>query len=153
MYRWLQNAATCTTLTQPDRAHHFPHLFKSIWPIFYDRWPIQPHPQIKLIPAALFRFSIPDLNYLDSIPWTVPSIFFSGTPCLSAWLHIWVSGPGRANGLILTSTQRADEPQSLISGTDTKPPDTNLEQSAPGVLAVFQGPPGCHILCTKTYRL
>ena len=108
------------------------------------------HPQIKLIPVAIIWLSIPDFNYLNSVPWTGPSMFLSWMQCLSAWLQIWVCGWGGANGFILLSTHRTDGLQCLISGTNTKPSNPNLEQCGPGRLALFQGQLVCHLLCLKT---
>ena len=108
------------------------------------------HPQIKLIPVAIIWLSIPDFNYLNSVPWTGPFMFISWMQSLSAWLQIWVCGWGSANGFILLSTHRTDGLQCLISGTNTKPSNPNLEQCGPGRLAFFQGQLVCHFLCLKT---
>ena len=108
------------------------------------------HPQIKLIPVAIIWLSIPDFNYLNSVPWTGPFMFVSWMQSLSAWLQIWVCGWGSANGFILLSTHRTDGLQCLISGTNTKPSNPNLEQCGPGRLAFFQGQLVCHLLCLKT---
>lgn len=108
------------------------------------------HPQIKLIPVATIWLSIQDFNYLNSVPWTGPFMFLLWMQYLSAWLQIWVCGWGSANGLTLLSTHGTDGLQCLISGTNTKPSNLNLEQCGPERLAFFQGPLVCHLLCIKT---
>ena len=108
------------------------------------------HPQIKLIPVAMIWLSIQDFDYLNSVPRTGPFMFLLWMQYLSAWLQIWVCGWGSANGLTLLSTHGTDGLQCLISGTNTKPSNPNLEQCGPERLAFSQGQLVCHLLCIKT---